>query len=179
MGVIVRAWEEGAIRHVYVDETRPLLQGARLTAWELERRAIPYTVITDSTAGMLMAQGRVQAVLVGADRIAVNGDVANKVGTYALAVLARHHQIPFLVVAPTSTIDPNCPHGAAIPIEERSASDVTEYRGLRLAPPGAVAYAPAFDVTPHELITAFVTDAGVVAPPFGDGLRTIAAPGEG
>ncbi len=172
LGVIVRAWEDGAIRHVYVGETRPLLQGARLTAWELDRRKTPYTIITDSTAGMLMARGLVQAVLVGADRIAANGDVANKVGTYALAVLAHHHHVPFLVVAPTSTIDPACPDGAAIPIEERSAADVTELRGLRLAPQGAPAYAPAFDVTPHGLISALITDAGVVAPPFDGALRS-------
>ncbi len=173
LGVIVRAWEDGAVRHVYVDETRPLLQGARLTAWELEQRKVPYTVITDSTAGMLMAQGRVQAVLVGADRIAANGDVANKVGTYALAVLAHHHRMPFLVVAPTSTIDMECPNGGAVPIEERNAAEVTQIGGTRLTPQGATAYAPAFDVTPHDLITVIVTDAGAAFPPFGDSIRSM------
>jgi methylthioribose-1-phosphate isomerase len=149
-----------------VGETRPLLQGARLTAWELGRAGIPYELLPDSAAGALMARGVVDAVLVGADRIAANGDVANKIGTYSLAVLADRHGIPFYVVAPLSTIDPGTPDGAAIPIEERSPEEVTSVRGARVAPEGAAARNLAFDVTPCDLVTAIVTEAGVLRPPY-------------
>jgi len=165
LAVIRRAHREGRLGHVWVDETRPLLQGARLTTWELARAGIPHTLITDSTAAMLMAAGRVDAVMVGADRIAANGDFANKIGTYGLAVLARHHGLPFYVVAPRSTVDPACPGGHAIPIEERDAAEV---RGGPAAPPWAPVdvpvYNPAFDVTPAALVTAWVLDTGVLHP---------------
>jgi methylthioribose-1-phosphate isomerase len=153
LGVIEAAWRHGAVAHVWVDETRPLNQGSRLTAWELERAGMPFKVITDSSAGLLMSRGLVDRVVVGADRIAANGDVANKIGTYPLAVLARHHQIPFIVAAPTSTIDPQTPTGADIPIEERDPSEVS--------PHGHPAANYAFDITPAELITALVTEEGV------------------
>jgi methylthioribose-1-phosphate isomerase len=154
LGAICRAHESGKTLHVYVDETRPLLQGARLTAWELGRRGIPHTLITDNMAGFLMASGRVQKIFVGADRIARNGDVANKIGTYSLAVLAKHHGVPFYVVAPQTTFDPACASGRDIPIEER---DPTEVRGDR-SPRNVHVWNPAFDVTPRELITAIVLD---------------------
>jgi methylthioribose-1-phosphate isomerase len=152
VGALLTAWERGLLTHVWVDETRPLLQGARLTAWELERAEIPHAVIADSAAGSLMAAGEVDCVVTGADRIAANGDTANKIGTYSLAVLASHHGIPFYVVAPTSTIDADTPTGAEIPIEERSGSEVTTRFAARN---------PAFDVTPAGLITAIVTEHGV------------------
>jgi methylthioribose-1-phosphate isomerase len=152
VGALLTAWERGLLTHVWVDETRPLLQGARLTAWELERAEIPHAVIADSAAGSLMAAGDVDCVVTGADRIAANGDTANKIGTYSLAVLASHHGIPFYVVAPTSTIDADTPTGAEIPIEERSGSEVTTRFAARN---------PAFDVTPAGLITAIVTEHGV------------------
>ena len=164
--VLRSAWEEGRLAEVWVDETRPLLQGARLTAWELEREGIPYRLVADAGAGSLMARGLVSRVVVGADRIARNGDVANKVGTYALAVLADRHRIPFYVVAPLSTIDPETPTGADIEIEERDAREVVELAGRRIAPPGAEAANPAFDVTPAELVTAIVTEAEVLEPPY-------------
>jgi methylthioribose-1-phosphate isomerase len=156
-GVLRVAWEQGRLAEVWVDETRPLLQGARLTAWELRQAGIPHRVVADSAAGSLMAQGRVDRVIVGADRIAANGDVANKVGTYPLAVLADRHGVPFYVAAPLSTIDPATPDGSAIPIEERDPAEVVT---------GADAFNPAFDVTPAELITAIVTEAGVLEPPY-------------
>jgi methylthioribose-1-phosphate isomerase len=156
-GVLRVAWEQGRLAEVWVDETRPLLQGARLTAWELRQAGIPHRVVADSAAGSLMAQGRVDRVIVGADRIAANGDVANKVGTYPLAVLADRHAVPFYVAAPLSTIDPATPDGAAIPIEERDPSELVA---------GSDAFNPAFDVTPAELITAIVTEAGVLQPPY-------------
>ena len=156
-GVLRVAWEQGRLAEVWVDETRPLLQGARLTAWELRQAGIPHRVVADSAAGSLMAQGRVDRVIVGADRIAANGDVANKVGTYPLAVLADRHGVPFYVAAPVSTIDPATPDGSAIPIEERDPAEVVT---------GADAFNPAFDVTPAELITAIVTEAGVLEPPY-------------
>jgi methylthioribose-1-phosphate isomerase len=152
LGVIEAAWRGGCVEHVWVGETRPLLQGARLTAWELERVGIPFKVITDSSAGLLMARGQVDRVVVGADRIAANGDVANKIGTYALAVLAQRHGIPFVVAAPTSTIDPQTPTGADIPIEERDPAEV--------AANGFPAANFAFDITPAELVTALVTEEG-------------------
>ncbi|MFP5376952.1 MAG: S-methyl-5-thioribose-1-phosphate isomerase, partial [Acidimicrobiia bacterium] len=154
LGVIRSA----GVRHVWVDETRPLLQGARLTAWELQRLGIGVTVIPDARAGSLLAEGVVDAVVVGADRVAANGDVANKVGTYPLAVLAAHHGVPFLVAAPTSTIDLACPSGADVPIERRAAAEVAELAGRRLAPEGVEVENVAFDVTPAALVTAIVTE---------------------
>jgi methylthioribose-1-phosphate isomerase len=161
VGAIRAAWERGNVDHVWVDETRPLLQGARLTAFEMEVLGIPYAVIVDGAAAARMAAGDVDLVITGADRIAANGDSANKIGTYGLAVLAHHHAIPFLIVAPTSTIDPGTPNGAAIPIEERDGAEVT----VRFT-----ARNPAFDVTPAELITAIVTEEGVHRAPFRDTL---------
>jgi methylthioribose-1-phosphate isomerase len=157
LGALRRAFESGLVEHVFVDETRPLLQGSRLTAWELDRLGIPNTVIADSAAGALMARGEVSAVFVGADRIAANGDTANKIGTYSLAVLASHHGIPLYVVAPTSSIDPDTPTGGHIPIEERDSAEVT---------PRFAARNPAFDVTPAPLISAIVTEVGVHTPPY-------------
>jgi methylthioribose-1-phosphate isomerase len=161
VGAVRAASERWGVEHVWVDETRPLLQGARLTAFELESLGIPHTVIVDGAAGSRMAAGAVDIVITGADRIAANGDTANKIGTYGLAVLAHHHRIPFVIVAPTSTIDPGCPTGAAIPIEERDGSEVT----TRFA-----AWNPAFDVTPADLITAIVTERGVHRPPYSESL---------
>ncbi|HEX2699626.1 MAG TPA: S-methyl-5-thioribose-1-phosphate isomerase [Acidimicrobiales bacterium] len=152
--------------HVWVDETRPLLQGARLTAWELDRLGIPVTVIPDVRAGSLLAEGAVDCVVVGADRVAANGDVANKVGTYPLAVLAHHNGVPFYVAAPTSTIDLRCPTGADIPIERRSGDEVSEVAGARVTPAGVEAENLAFDVTPADLVTAIVTEEGVLTPPY-------------
>jgi len=161
IGVIRAAHQAGKRPSVWVDETRPVLQGARLTAWELERLGIPYTVVADVAAGGLMAAGQVDCVIVGADRVAANGDVANKVGTYALAVLARHHGIPFYVAAPTSTVDVATPTGAAIPVEQRGPDEVSLVAGTRLTPDGAAAFNPAFDITPAELVTALITEEGV------------------
>ncbi len=166
LGVIRAAWEEGKLELVYACETRPRLQGARLTAWELLKEGIPFKLIADSAAGFLMAQGGVNAVLVGADRIARNGDTANKIGTYTLAVLAKRHGVPFYVVAPTSTVDLDLENGEKIPIEERGEGEVLSPYGCRLAPEGARAWNPAFDVTPAELITAIVTERGVIKPPY-------------
>jgi methylthioribose-1-phosphate isomerase len=149
---------------VVADETRPLLQGSRLTAWELSRAGVPVTVITDNMAASRLRRGDVSAVIVGADRIAANGDVANKIGTYGLALAARAHRVPFYVAAPTSTVDPATPDGAAIPIEERAAAEVAGWRGHPAAPPEAGVWNPAFDVTPAELVTAIITDRGVFAP---------------
>ncbi|EOL8943585.1 S-methyl-5-thioribose-1-phosphate isomerase [Cronobacter dublinensis] len=168
LGVIARAHEEGNVANVWVDETRPLLQGGRLTAWELGELGVPYQLITDSMAASLMAQGLVDAVWVGADRIAANGDVANKIGTYSLAVLAKYHNVPFYVAAPQTTLDPACPNGAAIPIEQRAAAEVTGVAGsfgaVQWAPEEARVYNPAFDVTPAALISGWVLDGGVVTP---------------
>ena len=161
LGAVKAGFERGLIEHVFVDETRPLLQGGRLTAWELERAGIPASVIADSAAGSLMARGEVTHVITGADRIARNGDTANKIGTYALAVLALHHGIPFYVVAPTSTLDPEAATGADVPIEERDPAEVSERFGARN---------PAFDVTPAALIAAIVTEEGVHGPPFKESL---------
>jgi methylthioribose-1-phosphate isomerase len=161
LGALGTAWAEGLLEHVLVDETRPLLQGSRLTAWELERAGIPHTVIADSAAGAMMAGGEVNAVLTGADRIAANGDTANKIGTYALAVLAAHHGIPLYVVAPSSTVDLATPTGADIPIEERDAAELTGRFPARN---------PAFDVTPAALVTAVVTERGVHRPPYAESL---------
>jgi len=164
-GVLRAAWEQGRLAQVWVDETRPLLQGARLTAYELGEAGIPYRLITDSSAGTLMARGLVDRVVVGADRIAANGDVANKVGTYPLAVLAERHGVPFYVAAPLSTVDPGTPDGAAIPIEERDALEVA---------PGLPALNLAFDVTPAELVTAIVTEAGVLESPYEEAIAAVA-----
>ena len=170
LGVIRAAREEGKKLHVYVDETRPVLQGARLTAWELMREAIPCTLIADNMAGFLMQRGEVDLVIVGADRIAANGDTANKIGTYAIAVIARAHGIPFYIAAPLSTIDPALADGRLIPIEERDPAELTHCGGVRTAPEGVSVWNPAFDVTPHGLITAIVTEAGVIRPPFAEGI---------
>jgi methylthioribose-1-phosphate isomerase len=161
LGALRAAFARDLLEHVFVDETRPLLQGSRLTAWELERAGIPHTVIADSAAGALMSRGEVDHVLTGADRIARNGDTANKIGTYGLAVLAAHHGIPFTVVAPTSTLDPGTASGADIPIEERAPAELTSRFAARN---------PAFDVTPAALIGAIVTEEGVHRPPFADSL---------
>jgi methylthioribose-1-phosphate isomerase len=174
LGVIRAASEEGKRLHVFVNETRPVLQGARLTAWELKKDNIPATLITDSMAGFLMKQGMISKVIVGADRIAANGDVANKIGTYSLAVLAKEHNIPFYVAAPLSTIDVSVQNGDEIPIEERNAEEITTIRGIRVAPEGVHVYNPAFDVTPNRYITAIVTEAGVVFPPYQEGIGKIA-----
>ena len=173
LGVVRAAHEAGRDIHVWVDETRPFLQGARLTAWELQQLGIDSTLITDSMAAHFMAQGRIQKIVVGADRIAANGDVANKIGTYALAVLAEHHGIPFYVGAPLSTVDWDVPDGAAIPIEERDPDEVTHLRGAPLAPDGMAAAHPAFDVTPHTLISAIITEAGVLRPPLAASLAAV------
>ena len=168
LGVIQRAFSQGKVEHVWVDETRPLLQGGRLTAWELGELDIPYQLICDSMAASLMAKKQVDAIWVGADRIAANGDVANKIGTYSLAVLAHYHQIPFYVAAPNTTLDSHCPSGEAIPIEQRAAREVSGVAGsfgeVQWAPLNAQVYNPAFDVTPAELISGWVLDTGVVTP---------------
>lgn len=166
LGVVTRAWQEGRLDRVWVDETRPLLQGARLTTWELGRLGIPYSLITDSAAGSLMARGMVDRIVVGADRIAANGDVANKIGTYTLAVLADRHSVPFYVAAPLSTIDPETASGREIPIEERGPEEVVSALGASFTPEGAEALNPAFDVTPAALVSAIITDAGVLEPPY-------------
>ena len=173
VGIISKAWELGRLKHVYMDETRPLLQGARLTAWEMKRAKIPATLVVDSVAAVLMQQRKIDAVIVGADRISMNGDVANKVGTYSLAVLAKHHKIPFYVAAPVSTIDVQMSTGKDIPIEERDAREVTELFGKRTAPEAIHVFSPAFDVTPHEFVTAIVTDQGVHRPSFSDSFRSL------
>ncbi len=167
LGVVQALAADGRAVHVYVDETRPWLQGARLTAWELAQAGIPYTLLADVAAGWLLASGVIDAVLVGADRIAANGDTANKVGTYPLAVLAARHGVPFHVVAPTATLDGDALDGSAIKVEMRGAAEVTSLGGKRIAPAGAAAYNPSFDVTPAELITAIVTEAGVLREPYG------------
>jgi methylthioribose-1-phosphate isomerase len=166
LGVVRAAHEAGRGIHVYVDETRPFLQGARLTAWELQQLGVPMTLITDSMAGHFMSRGKVDLVIVGADRIAANGDVANKIGTYSLAVLARENGVPFYVAAPVSTIDLSMSSGDEIPIEERSSREVTELSGLRIAPEGVTAAHPAFDVTPARLVTAIITEQGIVRAPY-------------
>ena len=174
LGVIRAACEEGKNIHVFVDETRPVLQGARLTAWELMKEGIPATLITDNMAGFLMQQGKVNLVITGADRIAANGDTANKIGTYALAVLAKENHIPFYIAAPLSTIDLSIKTGDDIPIEERDSEEVTLFRGVRTAPMGIQVYNPAFDITPNRYITAIITEAKVVRPPFAEPLSFLA-----
>ena len=159
------------VDRVIVTETRPLLQGARLTTWELEQDGIPVTLVVDGAVGLLMQREEISAVVVGADRIAANGDVANKVGTYTLAVLARSHGVPFYVAAPTTTVDLGTPSGADIPIEERGREEVACFAGVATAPPGVAVFNPAFDVTPADLVAAIVTEKGVVKAPYEAGLR--------
>jgi methylthioribose-1-phosphate isomerase len=171
LGIIRAAVEQGKQIAVFAGETRPYLQGARLTAWELQQDGIDVTLITDNMAGHFFQQRRFDAVVVGADRIAANGDTANKIGTYTLAVLANAHGVPFYIAAPMSTVDLATPDGAAIPIEERSETEVTEIAGSRIAPKGVTVRHPAFDVTPARLITAIITDRGVIRPPYDLGLR--------
>ena len=173
LGVVRAAVSAGKKIHVYVDETRPFLQGARLTAWELGKDGIPCTLITDSTAASILKAGKVQAAIVGADRIAGNGDVANKIGTYGLAVLCRVHKVPFYVAAPLSTIDPAVRTGRTIPIEERDGREVTHFLGTRIAPDGIDVYNPAFDVTPAKYVTAIVTERGVLRSPFPGAIRRL------
>jgi len=175
LGVIRSAVAAGTRLRVYADETRPYLQGARLTAWELLKSGIAVTLLTDGMAGHLMARGEIQSVVVGADRIARNGDVANKIGTYTLAVLCRAHHIPFYVAVPRSTLDLSIESGAQIPIEERSQDEVLSLAGVRIAPQGAAARHPAFDVTPAELVTAIITDVGVARPPYPQSLAALLA----
>ena len=178
LAVIAEAARRGNVLRVFVDETRPLFQGARLTAWELVSLGIETVLITDSTAASVLRRGDVQAVLVGADRIAANGDTANKVGTYPLAVLAMRHGVPLYVAAPTSTIDPALEDGEHIPIEERDETEVTHFRGTRIAPPGVKVYAPAFDVTPAALVSAIITERGILRPPFRAALAGLLHPGK-
>jgi methylthioribose-1-phosphate isomerase len=174
LGVIRMAVEQGRKLRVLVPETRPYLQGARLTAWELQQDGIPLTLITDNMVGHFLKSGEIAAAVVGADRIAANGDTANKIGTYSMAVLAREHNVPFYVAAPISTLDLSIPSGEQIPIEERPAEEVTHIRGVRIAPDVAVAN-PAFDVTPARLVTAIITERGVARPPYIESLRRLAA----
>jgi methylthioribose-1-phosphate isomerase len=166
LGVIRSAHAQGKVALVWVDETRPVMQGSRLTAWECDREGIPHRLIADVAAASVMARGEVDLVVTGADRIAANGDTANKIGTYGVAVLARHHGVPFYVAAPFSTIDPTLPSGAAIPIEERDGDEVRRVGAQRTAPAGSPVFNPAFDVTPASLITAIITERGVFRPPF-------------
>ncbi len=173
LGVIRAAAEQGKVAQVYADETRPFLQGARLTAWELVRDQVPTTVITESMAGPLMRQGGIDMVVVGADRIAANGDVANKIGTYTVATMARAHNVPFYVAAPLSTIDLSTPDGSKIPIEQRTPKEVTHLGTTRLTPEGASIWNPAFDVTPHELIAGIITERGIARAPYGESLARL------
>ena len=173
LGVIKAAWEQGMEIQVIATETRPLLQGACLTAWELMQENIPVTLITDSMAGYFLSRGKINCVIVGADRIAANGDTANKIGTYTLAVLAKENGIPFYVAAPTSTIDLSLKSGDQIPIEERNPEEVTSIKGMRLAPKGVTAANPAFDVTPHKYITAIITEKGISRKPYLRGLKKL------
>ena len=175
LGVIRAAVESGKKLHVYADETRPFLQGARLTAWELVKDSIPTTLISDNMAGAMMRQGKIGAVIVGADRIAANGDVANKIGTYTVAVLAKEHGIPFYVAAPWSTIDMETPDGSKIPIEQRSSREVTHLAGKQIAPDGVKVENPAFDVTPNQYVTAIITERGVAKAPYAESLKNLAA----
>jgi len=171
LGVIMRAKEQGKKIKVLVTETRPLLQGARLTTWELKKTGISVTLITDAMAGYFMSKGEVDCVIVGADRIAANGDIANKIGTYTLAVLAKENNIPFYVAAPTTTIDPLLASGDEIPIEQRSQEEVTHIQGVHIAPEGVAAANPAFDVTPHRYLTAIITEKGIIKGNYGEGIK--------
>ena len=174
LGVIRAAVDAGKKLQVFADETRPFLQGSRLTAWELMKDGIPTTVIADNMAGAMMRQGKIDAVVVGADRIAANGDVANKIGTYGVAILAKEHGIPFYVAAPFSTVDLNTPDGSQIPIEQRSSKEVTHMAGKQITPDGVRVENPAFDVTPHQYVTAIITERGVVRAPYSASLRAMA-----
>jgi len=174
LGVIRAAIEQGKKIHVYADETRPFLQGSRLTAWELMKDGIPTTVISDNMAGAMMNQGKIGAIVVGADRIAANGDVANKIGTYTVAVLAKEHGIPFYVAAPFSTIDLDTPDGSKIPIEQRNPREVTHFAGKAVTPEGVEIENPAFDVTPAKFVTAIITERGIVRAPYQEALRKLA-----
>ncbi len=178
LGVIRAAWEQKKNISVFVPETRPFLQGARLTAWELTKLGIPATLITDNMVGHFMQRGVIDCVVVGADRTAANGDVANKIGTYSNAVLARRHNVPFYVAAPTSSIDLRCTSGEDIPIEERSSREVTHVLGKQIAPTGIHVANPAFDVTPHELVTAIVTEHGIARTPYQKTLAELVRKGE-
>ncbi|HEY0051008.1 MAG TPA: S-methyl-5-thioribose-1-phosphate isomerase [Pyrinomonadaceae bacterium] len=171
LGVIRGAVNQGKHINVFADETRPYLQGARLTAWELLQDDIPVTLITDNMSGHIMKQGKIQAVVVGSDRIAANGDVANKIGTYMVAVLARRHNIPFYVAAPLSTVDLNCPTGEQIPIEERNIREITHIQDIQLSPEGISVSNPAFDVTPNDLVSAIITEKGVARAPYTESLK--------
>ena len=173
LGVIITAWKQGKKIKVLADETRPLLQGARLTTWELKKAGVPVTLITDSMAGYFMRLGRVDCVITGADRIAANGDTANKIGTYMLAVVAKENNIPFYIAAPISTIDISLKTGGEIPIEERQPEEVTHIQGVPIAPEGVSAANPAFDVTPHKYITAIITDRGIIKHPYTEGIKSI------
>jgi methylthioribose-1-phosphate isomerase len=173
LGVIKKAWEQGKKLRVIATETRPLLQGARLTAWELQRAGIPFNLITDSMAGYFMRRREISCVIVGADRIAANGYTANKIGTYTLAVLANAHGIPFYIAAPTTTIDLSLASGYQIPIEERSSEEVTHIQGVAIAPEGTEALNPAFDITPSQYITAIITERGIIRKPYGEKLRDL------
>src|SRR5947209_7314582 len=174
LGVIRAAVEQGKKIHVYADETRPFLQGSRLTAWELMKDGIPTTVISDNMAGAMMMQGKIGAIVVGADRIAANGDVANKIGTYTVAILAREHGIPFYVAAPTSTVDLACPDGSQIPIEQRNEKEVTHIAGKQMTPDGVSVENPAFDVTPAKYVAAIITEKGIARAPYSESLRKMA-----
>jgi methylthioribose-1-phosphate isomerase len=171
VGVIRANWENGKHFSVFNTETRPFLQGARLTAWEFQKLGIPSTLVVDSAAGMLMRRGEIGCVITGADRIAANGDTANKIGTYTLAVLAKENDIPFYVAAPISTVDLSLSNGDQIEIEERSSDEVTEFRGVQIAPEGVEAYNPGFDVTPAKYVNAIITEAGIARPPFNQSLN--------
>lgn len=171
VGVIRANWENGKHFSVFNTETRPFLQGARLTAWEFQKLGIPSTLVVDSAAGMLMRRGEIGCVITGADRIAANGDTANKIGTYTLAVLAKENGIPFYVAAPISTVDMSLSNGDQIEIEERSSDEVTEFRGVQIAPEGVEAYNPGFDVTPAKYVSAIITEAGIARPPFNESLN--------
>lgn len=173
LSVIFHAHESGKNIEVWVDETRPLLQGARLTAWELMNAEIPMKLITDSTAGSLMRQGKVDMVIVGTDRVASNGDTANKIGTYSLAVLAKENEIPFYVAVPLSTIDMDLEDGDQIPIEEREGDEITSFNGSQVAPKKVETYNPGFDITPHRYITGFITEKGIIEPPFDKGFKKL------
>jgi methylthioribose-1-phosphate isomerase len=175
LGMIRAARDAGKTIQVFADETRPFLQGSRLTAWELHKDRIPVTVIADNMAATVLAQNKIDCVVVGTDRTAANGDVANKIGTYPLAVMARRHGVPFYVAAPLSSIDLDCPNGASIPIEERSGLELTEYGGKQIAPKGVRTFNPAFDVTPAELVTAIITERGIAYPPYTESLRALKA----
>ncbi|MFC1899998.1 S-methyl-5-thioribose-1-phosphate isomerase [Chloroflexota bacterium] len=173
LGVIIKAAEQGKKVNVYADETRPLLQGARLTTWELQKANVPVTLITDNMAGYFMSNGKIDCVITGADRITANGDTANKIGTYSIAVLAKENGVPFYIAAPTTTIDASLETGAEIPIEQRSPDEVTHIRGVQIAPDDTNVENPAFDVTPYKYITAIITERGIISPPYGDGIKGI------